>query len=227
MKAPLTNVIWAPDLELSEECVTLIAAWNREAHVLIAADTGATAPGVTLTSVKVWRIPSRPLMWGYAGQEVYGEFLRPFMEGELPSTWADLRDYVGDATRAANAKAHEDSRKAGLKDAPPENLTTVLVAGFVGSEPRVLESHPNGMTGFSSTPESYIGSGVQFANLANSTAMRLAGSDVERLEAVMESVARWQPFASQLGLAEPIEYWRITANDVEQRVGSEWKPLTD
>jgi ATP-dependent protease HslVU (ClpYQ) peptidase subunit len=198
------------------EPMTLIAMWRRSDHVLVASDTLATAatPGLSKPATKVWQMGSSPLMWGYAGPSVYGRTIEARMNGPLPPTWEDLIETVGSWVSEANALARRHAQQAGLSDAPPGSLLHVVVGGVWNGQADVIEIEPSGMRARSDADQTYIGSAAQAAELANTIATRFEAPSFDQLRVVMESTVRFRLLAQDVG--EPIQYWRITAEGVEE-----------
>jgi len=194
--------------------MTLIAVWQQRDEILVAGDTGATAPGVLVPSSKVWQIADLPLVWGYSGQVVYAEPLRSRIEAFRPGTWDELRELLRQLAAEANRRARSEAAEAGLAAYQLDRrLVWLVVAGFIDGIGRVLETDTDGAADFNSIQVTYVGSGREGGFLASAVLERLGHPlDVFAMRAVMESVVNSQ--RSQL--AEPIEYWRITAGGAER-----------
>ena len=215
----LVDPVCVLDLKASQGALTtLIAGWKRDDFLMMASDTAAISGGMLASVEKLWPAGAS-LVWGYSGSEVYGKLVKRYMDGKLPERWEDLADGVKAATAAANKQARDDTKNVGGQDVSPTDLITVMVGGYLEQRFEIYEAHPSGQADFSPLPENYIGAAavVAGANLATAVAKRLHASEREQLEAVMESVVMWQPFAIQGGVAGPIDYWRISKDGSPRR----------
>src|SRR5688572_5096903 len=128
------------DFTLKEPPMTIIAAMREsETSILIAVDsqqleTPGNIPSFTDTKLQ-WH-PSIPLAWAVADNATIGmRFSEIVKKLQFPPNinWDSLEDQLNKQLSTLNKKQREHCKRAGVNPAP-EELASVLVAGFLGND---------------------------------------------------------------------------------------------
>lgn len=158
-----------------------------------------------------------PIAWGFSGNDETGQAFSAWLKGlELDESlnWAKLRDLATDEQSRMNGQKRRWMRRSETEP-NPEDLTDVLIAGFVEGEPQMLEIDSVGRPsyclhrGFAA-----IGSGKNLARVSLVTARRFFPTkQFGQPEFVIETetAARHGPQCSP-----PVRLLRVTPAGVEE-----------
>jgi hypothetical protein len=127
---------------LAGEPVTVVAAFHCADHLLVAADSEVTGEGFRITGRKLDFLPAPPLAWGFSGAEDVGVAFRRWLQTrswtDAPS-WAAFQTEAVEVLTTLNGNKRRSMRRAGAPRTLPNALAAVLIAGYLGREPEILE----------------------------------------------------------------------------------------
>jgi hypothetical protein len=131
-----------PIRKLSSRPMSVIAALDCGEYLALAADGMVTDNGgIRMTAQKLHTLPDRPFAWGFSGSEGTGFKFRDWLRAwQWPedATWTTVGDAAIEELSRLNGRNRRMSRLAGV-DAADDDLANVLMAGYIGGVPDILE----------------------------------------------------------------------------------------
>jgi hypothetical protein len=179
-----------------DEPVTLIGALLCDGYALVGSDSWAAdaTSGVWIENVpKVWKHGDH-LAWGFAGDGQIGTRFREWLDGIAPpKNWTDLRASVKAQTSRLNKGIRQDAIEAGTQ-VGNAGLLTVVIAGYIGGEPHILETNYDGRAELIAQDHAFLGSGLQVAEIVYTGIAAHAGQfpkDEPTFRTVLEVAIKW------------------------------------
>ena len=200
------------DQEVQNHPVTLLAAVRDGESVVVAADSsvwhvdrnmGASWEG---TTVKFRPLRNTRALYGFHGEQTIGEPMGIQIEKSTAwARWPELVAVVGDRLREVNT----------VPCLPREQVTSVLVAGYLEGELGIYRIEPYGRPEVDESP-AFLGDGRVVAKTGWHIAEQ-AQPDMAveaRLRLVMRHTVRQVGF-----LGFPVHFWRVTPGEIEELAG--------
>ncbi len=197
------------DQEVQNHPVTLLAAVRDGESVVLAADSNVwhldsnVSASWVGTAVKFRRLRDTCALYGFYGEQSIGEPIGLQIERSTAwARWHELVPVVGDRLREANT----------VPGLPREQVTSVLVAGYLEGELGIYRIGPYGTPEVDESP-AFLGDGRIVAKtgwyIAEETQPDMAAD--ARLRLVMRHTVHQVGF-----LGFPVRFWRVTTAGIEE-----------
>jgi hypothetical protein len=133
---------------LSGVPVTLIAGMVcDDGSLVLCGDSQLTdSDGTRLTdALKLGTLPDRPVAWGWSGDETIARDWGTWFQGADHSwpSWSELRESATEELSRLNGRRRHLNELSGVKTTD-NDVTTILLAGFVGGVPHLIELSERG-----------------------------------------------------------------------------------
>lgn len=205
------------ELPPTEPPLTVIGAMDCGDHLLLAADSQVSDGQVTWQQQKLDFLSDRPLAWGFAGAEDigvdFGRWLRSYTWG-TGDDWYAFRDVAAQELARLNGNKRRLVHRARAR-LGPEDTAILLLAGYIGREPKILEIDDGARPTFLSEGRfTSVGTGKAHAGIAYRTLMAFSKNTfphaADNMRALMTVAAGLAPQCSP-----PVRVLRVSSQGVE------------